>query len=302
MEARRRSPLLIRLFFIVLFISALSACNGGDGDSAPGEDESRPAATSAELGDDAELATAAPDEVEPTEAGTDEGARMDTDAALDPEAVSVSVEPVAEEVARTLVPATGGGDAPPWGRVPEHVQLSIEGYALDDTFHEPAIRIYPVTAFSEMSGPADLVISQVQALVQEQPAELPAQLPLLPPFNAAQMFYAQPEFLEGDGGQGIRFVSQYSQARVPANNHELFYTYQGLTDDGRYYVSVILPVFAPFLPDQAEMPEDPESFDAGFEGYVADVVDQLNALDAGDFVPSLDALDAVVRSISVSPE
>ncbi|MEO8354588.1 MAG: hypothetical protein ABI621_01610 [Chloroflexota bacterium] len=34
-------------------------------------------------------------------------------------------------------------------------------------------------------------------------------------------------------GRGIRFLTQYAQYPAPINNHELFYHFQGLTNDGK---------------------------------------------------------------------
>lgn len=62
------------------------------------------------------------------------------------------------------------------------------------------------------------------------------------------------------------------------NNQELFYTYQGLTDDGTYYVAVIFPVSHPDLPaDISSVPEDPAD---DYETYLNSVTEQLNLADA----------------------
>ena len=53
-------------------------------------------------------------------------------------------------------------------------------------------------------------------------------------------------------GIGVRFLTEYAQYFVPVNNHDLFYTYQGLTNDGQYWISVILPINHPDLPANAD--------------------------------------------------
>jgi heat shock protein HslJ len=81
----------------------------------------------------------------------------------------------------------------------------------------------------------------------------------------------------------------------------LDYYYQGLTTDGRYYVSLKWPVSTESLPNTAaEAPEDmvtraqdPNTYPA----YVQDTKDVLNALPSSAFNPDLVRLNAMVQSL-----
>ena len=63
----------------------------------------------------------------------------------------------------------------------------------------------------------------------------------LPLMNAVQQMHTRVEYVQFKGGEGVSYLAQYAQGPVPVNNGELFYTFQGLTDDGEFYVSAILP-------------------------------------------------------------
>ena len=115
---------------------------------------------------------------------------------------------------------------------------------------------------------------------------------ILPDQKAAQVFHAAEKILPFQNGTGIRYITQYSQAHFPAvDNQGLFYTFQGLTSDGEYYVSVILPVHLTSLgtlPTPANAEESASSFKTAR--------DLLNQGEPA-IQPSLESLDALVQSI-----
>jgi putative hemolysin len=190
---------------------------------------------------------------------------------------------------------------------PEHVMFSFEGYPLADTMHKPQLHVYPVAEFEASSAVAADAIANLRELLAAPPADPmtadygPAGIPFLPLFNAAQVFHTQVEFLDFQSGSGVRFLTQYDQAYLPINNYELFYTFQGMTADGAYYVAAIFPVSNPGLPaDSTGLTEENfDEFVAGFQEYLSDLATNLNAQDAANFTPNLDLLDALVQSIKV---
>lgn len=227
-----------------------------------------------------------------------EGIRLSLDEAIATSATAEMVEMTQEE----------GG--PWWAAEPQHVVFALEGYPLEETFHEPRIIVYPVRAFESMNEYAADQITQLQNLLTEEPTESEDNLPFLPLFNAGQIIHARVEYLDFQNGSGVRFLTHYSQAAGPINNNELFYTFQGLTDDSEYYVAAILPVSHPDLPaDFMDTPEDfpepgnaPEEFQADYQAYLDKIVQQLNAAEPGSFNPDLPALDAMIRSLSVDAD
>ena len=203
---------------------------------------------------------------------------------------------LAAQVTGETVPASGQEGDPLWAIEPLHVRFSFGGYVLPDTFHEPRILVYPV---AELSGDEAAALQQFLA---QRPAA-PDTIPFMPHFNAGQMLRSQVAYIDFGNGSGVRFLTHYSQAAMPVNNNELFYTFQGLTADGRYYVAAVLPVSHPSLPANGnDVPGgDWEAFAQNYENYVRQVEAQLDAEDGASFVPSLFLLDGMIRSLNVTP-
>ena len=133
----------------------------------------------------------------------------------------------------------------------------------------------------------------------------------MPFFNAAQIITPQIKVVAFQNGRGVRVVTQYAQGLVPINNNELFYHFEGLTDDGQYYVIAILPVTAPTLAGTADLgarvPEggvpmpDLNSANPDMAGYYAKVQQMLDGMQAGAFTPAIDQLDLLVQSLRIAP-
>jgi hypothetical protein len=109
------------------------------------------------------------------------------------------------------------------------------------------------------------------------------------------------KYLDFKNGQGVRFLTQFDQAYLPINNDELFYTYQGLTSDGKYYVAAVLPVNAADLPADGTVTDELKAgdFGANFMLYLEQVVKQLESQPATSFTPDLGKLDAMMASLEV---
>lgn len=171
------------------------------------------------------------------------------------------------------------------------------------------IRVYPVRSFAYYGSESER--ASLQALIDAfgQPLDSftglfdSQPLPFLPLVNAAQVFRAQPAYLTfggerggSEGGRGVRFLTHYSQGPVPLTQRDVWYTFQGLTEDGSYYLSVILPVRIGDLPTEGPADIDP----ATYETYLNDTFAMINT--TGDIQPGLAALDQFVNSIAVTRE
>ncbi len=207
---------------------------------------------------------------------------------------------IAAEVVAETVPAV---DSPAeWEVEPEHFRFSFNGYVLPETFHEPRIVVYPVSKFEARSEIAGNIIAALREFLAERPAAQES-IPFLPMWNAGQMMQSQVAYIDFQNGAGVRFLTQYGQAALPVNNHDMFYTFQGLTDDGHYYVAAILPASHPSLPaDGTEVPGgDWAAFADNYQSYVTDIEQQLDAQDVSSFVPDLSLLDVMIQSLEVTP-
>jgi hypothetical protein len=187
---------------------------------------------------------------------------------------------------------------------PQYTKLTLQGYALSDKFFEPEISVYPIQDYTNLL-PENVPtrVTELQALISGG-ATGDSALPFLPFFPAAQMFHAQYQVLPFVSGGGIRYMTLYAQYFAPVNNHDVFYTYQGLTTDGLYWVSAILPINNPILPANADNPPGGvtwEQFSNDYATYKADITNQLNSQPSGSFTPTLEALDALASSITIQP-
>ena len=210
------------------------------------------------------------------------------------------------------IPAQTGADLPQFAVHPAYREITLVNYALGAQFHNPVIRVWPASEFGTLSEAAALDINQLQAVIAN-PASVAnlSSLPFLPVFNAGQVFHAQTSLTGFTGGQGLRYLTLFSQFYTPIDNYDLFYTFQGLTNDGLYYVSVVLPVHAPILAATSDFaatvpsggfafPDmDAANFESLYGTYVANVSAALNGLTSAAYAPSLDALDALVGSIEI---
>jgi hypothetical protein len=202
------------------------------------------------------------------------------------------------------IPEVSGADIPAWGVNPQYTEVTFIGYVLSDRFFTPRIDVFPVQRFSELFPQTiDQRVVALQALVAGGAPADPT-LPILPVFNAAQEFYAQYQVLSFAGGGGIRYLTQYSQFADPVNNNEMFYSFQGLTSDGKYWISAVLPSSNPLLPINGDNPPDGQDwsqFETNFTSYIGMMTTTLNSQTPDSFSPSLSALDALVSTIKVQP-
>jgi hypothetical protein len=101
-------------------------------------------------------------------------------------------------------------------------------------------------------------------------------------------------------------LSQFAQDPSPVLDQQVFYTFQGVSADGQFYVSALFPVRTGIFPTEApacakcgEPDYDPL---AEWTAVLSQQLAQLNAKTDGDFVPSLKMLDEVVRSIDIKQQ
>ncbi|MDO9120323.1 MAG: hypothetical protein Q7U31_00960, partial [Anaerolineaceae bacterium] len=127
-----------------------------------------------------------------------------------------------------------------------------------------------------------------------------------------QVFKAQVKYLDFQNGQGVRFLTEYAQYYAPVNNDDLFYAYQGITDDGKYWVSAILPINAAYLQaayDSVNVPDggipapalnDNPNYSAEMDAYYPLMLNLLNTTPDASFTPGLDCLDQYIQSLQIS--
>lgn len=114
--------------------------------------------------------------------------------------------------------------------------------------------------------------------------------------GAGSIIDAQLIPLAFQNGNGYRYLVAKSFSADPLQSTQLTYLYQGVSDDGKYFVSFLMLVDAPFLaPYIGQALNTPEEFETYFQ-----TVNDLVETSSGDqFTPSLIALDELVSSIVI---
>lgn len=219
------------------------------------------------------------------------------------EGISFSYTPaIAQSSLTEKIPAVSGDPANAFpGEIhPEYIQFKIQGYPLKGTFHEPRINVYPAFEYGSLDPAVAQKILELKSILEQKPAQV-ENLPFLPIFNAAQFMQAQIKYLDFKNGSGVRFLTQYGQAFWPVNNHDLFYTFQGMTSDGKWYIAAIMPISNPMLPitGDAVPGGDFEAFANNFENYITDMELQLDAQPDSSYLPPLNLLDEMFVSFKI---
>jgi hypothetical protein len=216
---------------------------------------------------------------------------------------------LARDVTTAVVPANSGDpDGPGWDVHAAYLQFLFAGYEPELGYFQaavqpaPQVAIYDAQEYASLSWVAAMEIERLKTLLAERPFPINDPIPFLPLLNAAQDLQAQVAYLEFEGGTGIRFITHYGQEPRPYVNDELLYTFQGLSADGRYYVSATFPINAASLPDSfADSPaaDDYETFSRNIAAYQAETTEALNQLASSDFTPDLALLDGIVQSLTI---
>jgi hypothetical protein len=200
------------------------------------------------------------------------------------------------------IPAENYGDeAMPGSNHPAYFEFTFTNYALASHFHTPAIRVYPIAEYIIMDDVVAPNLAEMYTVLATKPvAGINQNFPFMPFWNAAQVFTAKSAYFDFQSGSGLRYLTMYGQALYPIDNNNLFYTYQGITSDGQYYVSAILPVNNPGLPaDGSSTIDDWEAFTNLWESYISQAVMFLEDWTPESYNPQLAMLDAMMQSLSI---
>jgi hypothetical protein len=115
--------------------------------------------------------------------------------------------------------------------------------------------------------------------------------------------------LHFENGSGVRTVSYLPKTAepVPVADEQVFFLFEGLTDDGRYYVWLQFNLQTPILPDESGQFSEVErekfvAETADYQTYLQEQLGLVTALPETAFTPDLALLDALVISLQVPPE
>ena len=209
------------------------------------------------------------------------------------EMLKVKTNGLATGVRKRILPSYPfSADGPMWlNGEPERLRCSFGDDRLEETviYGQRQIIVYPVAEYRKLfSGPDQLKefdkrLKLMKTAIASRKVDA-KEIAVLPSIDACQLIRSRVAFLNFDGGSGVRFVSRYATDVSPTTGNDLFYTFQGLTEDGRYWVSVFYPVNVTGLRETTDAAKSTRS---------------INKLAPRSFSPQLEALDAMVRSIKI---
>ena len=190
---------------------------------------------------------------------------------------------------------------------PAFVEFKLDGFLYADPTgtYQPRVRVYPADEYAKVSGWTAENLNRLQSLLVDKTTPLTNDiLPNVPYMGAsAQLYAAQVKELPFKSGNGVRMISAYAQYPAPIGQNSSFYHYEGLTQDGKYYLVVEMPVTLPVYSDES----NPGEFGITYtrqdwlymQVYYQAVTELLNKADSAGFNPILDQIDKMVESITV---
>ncbi len=164
--------------------------------------------------------------------------------------------------------------------------------------NDGVIEIFAVDEYLGLFPMEREIVIDLERMVEERPSFTHNALPYLPPPPAMQAFDAQLGYIDFQNGAGIRYLTEYVQAFMPITPH---YIFQGLTDDGNFYITARLPISSDALPaltnDEANnMMQNVDDVIA----YNDNAVAILESLTPDQFSPSLTSWDSMLASLMVT--
>jgi hypothetical protein len=205
------------------------------------------------------------------------------------------------------------GDPPdqqqPGGPDPRHTQFVLynERPASESIFDATAsIRVYRTADLATYDFPKRQ-LEQLQTLLKDRPDLAPFttvkenasenNLPFLPVVPAAQVIRARVQYVDTLAMRGISYATAYRQDVSPFTASEFMVVFQGLSNDGVYYVSVI---FRPAVKGFPAIPEaiDMDTFARQLTKYFEETIAKLNKAAPTDFTPALTTFEGMVNSIT----
>lgn len=199
----------------------------------------------------------------------------------------------------------GSAETEMGGPYPDYKFITFNSFFQNFSYLSPYMVIYPAYDYRSMNEYAGETIELLLTMTADPQKITDAEeLPFLPPVNAAQVFHSNAAAIEFKNGKGLRYITTYHQDYSPVTNEDLRYTFQGLTTDGRYFVSISIPVYNFGLPANYEIfensyKEDAKELQNDYQGYVVKIARMLDQSAQNEFNPPLQALDEMIKTMEI---
>ncbi len=170
-----------------------------------------------------------------------------------------------------------------------------------------AVSVVSVEALKASSETAAATLQELQTLLSTRTQQDESCIPEVTLFEfyqecGHQEINAGVQFLSFQNGTGVRFVTVYGiQDVVPISNEHLVYVFQGLTEDGKYYVKAGFHIYHALLEDELQdLPQEiyADETGAALQDYFAREEAFLEQ-NPDEFQPALEHLDALLKSLRI---
>jgi hypothetical protein len=144
--------------------------------------------------------------------------------------------------------------------------------------------------------------ADLQKVLRERPSDLKhwEDIPDFPYRDASPIIISKFQYLNFRSGSGMLFLTQYSNEMQPnpINNEELTLVFQGITDDGGYYLAARVAITHPSLPRGIDFTNDIVR-DLPSYNYLTKEEKELDGFSEESFRPSLKSLKDLLSSIYI---
>ncbi len=203
-------------------------------------------------------------------------------------------ESLMQGVRAVMVDPEPPGGYVPWDYHPMHLSLEIDN-------PKGVVHFVPVDAYIPMGEFASDTMQELQFTLDNRPGV--AAWGCIPTWDFPcphQEMNINVTYFDFQNGSGLRSVTVYAVQNTSAiNNKAIDYYYNGLTDDGHFYVYAHFDLRHPALSeDNWELPLDVMTEAEALKEYVITNGEMLES-SADEYQPKLEVLDAVVQSLRV---
>ena len=178
---------------------------------------------------------------------------------------------------------------------PEHTRID---FLIEDSLFDGFLHVYPAVTYEKFK---DTSLDGLRSSLENRPEE--PTLAGAPIVNAGMPFAVQVDYIEFEGGSGLRALVYWAQNAYILNGDSLQYVFAGLTDDGEHLIHFRYPIASDrFLPAQTNIGDnwDYRTFNEGYLDYIGVMEEVVDTLPASSFSPSIDVLDELIESLVLS--
>lgn len=198
---------------------------------------------------------------------------------------------------------------------PQHLLFTLK----TQNQREAIIVVYPIEEYRRIWRQVeknntiyfDENLKNVKKFIANKKFRVNGEIPYLPHYGGGyQTFEARVKAFSFPNGKGVFFLTHRVQERAIVNNGHLEYDFQGITEDGKYYVLAQFSPKVSFLPDNYHvgkfedyvMPDYvnwSKSDRKKYDEYIAKITKRLENLPSDKFEPNLNYFEEIISSLKI---